>query len=139
MTAKEYFGQVWNIGKLIESDQRKIAELESQMQRIKSGDFAEKVQSSKTNKDILDTLIDKKNELIGKMLEEMNTLTDLQLQMFEVINSVPENNYKLVLRLRYIECMKWGEIGKAMNYTERRVKQLHGKALEAVVIPQSFH
>ena len=94
VTAKEYFGQVWNIGKLIESDQRKIAELESQMQRIKSGDFAEKVQSSKTNKDILDTLIDKKNELIGKMLEEMKERSEHKYDfLFDAALKKYDENY----------------------------------------------
>lgn len=45
---------------------------------------------------------------------------------------------KTVLRYRYVLGIKWEEIAVAMNYSFRRVTQLHGEALSKLKLPKRF-
>jgi RNA polymerase sigma factor FliA len=61
------------------------------------------------------------------ILEELS-LKELQSQLGQVIDELPEKE-RLVISLYYYEELTMKEIGKALDITESRVCQLHGKAL----------
>ena len=53
-----------------------------------------------------------------------------------VIAAVSDPNERLVLRYRYVHCMTWREIGKAMNADSRTIRRWHSNALLHVVVPE---
>jgi RNA polymerase sigma factor FliA len=61
------------------------------------------------------------------LLQELN-LKELQAALGKVIDELPEKE-RLVVTLYYYEELTMKEIGKALDITESRVCQLHGKAL----------
>ena len=54
------------------------------------------------------------------------------------INWIASDNEKDVLFYRYIKGFEWWEIAEKMNYTERWILKLHGKALVHLELPKEF-
>ena len=44
-------------------------------------------------------------------------------------------NERLLLKLRYVEMLKWDDVAKRMGYTRRYTVKMHLRALEHVKIP----
>lgn len=54
------------------------------------------------------------------------------------IDLVKSENEKDVLFYRYVKGMEWWEIADKMNYSERWILKLHGKALVHFELPKEF-
>ena len=52
----------------------------------------------------------------------------------ELISSVPDSVQREVLTRRYIIGQRWEEIAESMNYSLRRIYQLHGYALKNIAL-----
>ena len=50
------------------------------------------------------------------------------------INQLEDENERDVLFYRYIKGMSWWEVAKALDYSERRVYEIHGDALKKLNI-----
>ena len=67
---------------------------------------------------------------LQKELEtDINNLLDLKLKITYQINSIDNDDYKLLLMLRYLNFKTWEEIAVEMGYTYQWVHVLHGRAL----------
>lgn len=49
----------------------------------------------------------------------------------EFIDRIPDDRHREVLKLRYIDCLKWAQVSQRLSYEYRHVLRLHGEALEA--------
>ena len=58
-------------------------------------------------------------------LEQLNELE-------EKIDALDEYDHKAVLYFRYIYRLKWDEVAERMHWSERTVRRIHAKALEAL-------
>ena len=58
---------------------------------------------------------------------------DLGNEIKALINTVKEENLKLLLLYRYIDCKTWEQIAVNMDYTFQWVHHLHGVALEKII------
>ena len=56
----------------------------------------------------------------------------------ELISSVPDSVQREVLTRRYIIGQRWEEIAECMNYSRRRITQLHGIALKNISLNFPF-
>ena len=56
----------------------------------------------------------------------------------ELISSVPDPVQREVLTRRYIIGQRWEEIAECMNYSRRRITQLHGIALKNISLNFPF-
>lgn len=54
---------------------------------------------------------------------------DLAEEIQDVIEAVPDMEEQRLLRLRYINGMKWEEVADAMGYSVQHIFRLHGDAL----------
>lgn len=52
------------------------------------------------------------------------------------IEKIKSNNEQDVLFYRYIKGLDWWEIAEKMNYSERQIHRIHGKALAHLQIPK---
>ncbi|MBQ7296427.1 MAG: DUF1492 domain-containing protein [Clostridia bacterium] len=138
MTAQQYLSQARRLNAFIESDKRELERLWSQATGLSGADFSERVQGTPTDTGI-DGIIEKITELKNKINAELERCIALKNEIWDTINAVSNDDERLVLRLRYIEFMKFEKISVQMNYTERRVKQIHRQALNKIEIPQTFH
>lgn len=56
----------------------------------------------------------------------------------ELISSVPDSVQREVLTRRYIIGQRWEDIAECMNYSRRRITQLHGIALKNISLNFPF-
>ena len=82
---------------------------------------------------------DKIGQAVANIIERVKRVDELAVlysekytEIEQAIRSVDDDALEEVLELRYLQYMKWEEIAQRMNYTERRVLQLHGKALQKI-------
>ena len=64
-----------------------------------------------------------------RLLKKMNTARQ---KAEKIISSVPDQAQREVLTRRYIIGQRWEDIAECMNYSRRRVTQLHGIALKNI-------
>lgn len=72
--------------------------------------------------------------LIKERYDRIKTYKDIASR----IKKLKSENEKDVLFYRYISGLAWWEIAEKMNYTERWVLKIHGKALVHFELPKEF-
>lgn len=71
-------------------------------------------------------------ELDATINQRIDQLVDTKQEIIDVIAQVPDSRYRTLLTERYTAFKTWEQIAVDMNYTWRRVMQLHGEALVAL-------
>lgn len=137
MTTQQYLNQARRLNDFIESDKRELERLYNQAAGLSGINLSERVQGSAVNGSV-DGIIDKINELKCKINEELKNCIALKNEIWDVINAVINDDERLLLRLRYIEFMRWTDISLKMRYSERRTYEIHEQALKNVIIPGSM-
>ncbi len=136
MTAQQYLERASLCEYFIRSNEREIEKLIVQATGLSGKGFDERVQSSKRNVS-LDNILDKIAQLRKKIEQETEDYYTFKIEAWDIINAVENEDEKLVLRMRYIEGMKFKDISKEMHRAERGVYNIHKRALENIVIPES--
>lgn len=80
----------------------------------------------------LDAAVAKYVDACKEAEHELDNLADLRKEIIDTIDKVTDPKMHSVLWRRYISGLTWEQVAVSMNYTYRRVTQLHGKALNAV-------
>lgn len=62
---------------------------------------------------------------------EVDRLYSTKREILEVVLRLKDTRYQDVLMKRYVDIKSWEQTAVEMNYTYRRVTQLHGEALKA--------
>ena len=112
----------------IEELEDRLLELDTTLQRVTAVLTADKVQTTFEPDKWTDLIAEKVklqkkiNSKVQKSYEEMGYIEDM-------INCLPHRE-KLLMRYRYIDCMKWEEICVAMRYEWRQVHRIHAEILQ---------
>lgn len=128
MNVKQYLRQIWRLDNIINAKLDQVTELRSLAEKITSQprhDATQVVGGSDRISDIVSKIVDLETE-INKSIDE---LIDLKQEIMALIDSMPNDDYKLLLTLRYLNYKTWEEIAVEMNYTYRWIHVLHGRAL----------
>lgn len=131
MTPKEYLQQYRDAVRKAAAAQDHLDELRAMATRITPNYGGEGGGTHQTG--------DKLGAAVARILDAENRVSD-DLEMLEAtehevvktIKSVQDGTLSTLLYERYINGKTWEQIAVLMNYTYRRVTQLHGKALNAV-------
>ncbi len=75
---------------------------------------------------------DKYAALEGLIDEKVDALVDTQKEVVSAISLVEDGSLRTLLLLRYTSFLTWEQIAEEMNYSTRRIMQLHPAALAAV-------
>lgn len=134
MTAKEYLNQAYRLNELIQSHQKELEQLNDIATKITSG-LEERVSSGGIS-DKVGATVTKIVALQDKIKDEIDKLVDLKTEIHTVIEQVENKDERLLLRLRYIEYMRWEEISLRMTLSLRYVMKIHTEALGNVKIPE---
>ena len=62
---------------------------------------------------------------------EVDRLYSVKQEILEVVLRLGDTRYQDLLMKRYVDIKTWEQIAVEMNYTYRRITQLHGEALKA--------
>lgn len=76
----------------------------------------------------LDNILDKISSLEETQQSDIDSLITKKSKWIKEFKKLPIDE-SVVLELRYFEGLKWCEIAEELNYEERAVYNLHGKAL----------
>ena len=114
---------------------QKTAEIASNLAELKAE--AEALKDHEGQRVELDAAVAKYVDACKDAEKELDQLADLRKEIRSVIDSVEDARLHSLLWRRYISGMTWEQVAVSMNYTYRRVTQLHGDALKAIVIIMS--
>lgn len=74
-------------------------------------------------------------ELRESLMDKINQLAAVRIEIERAIGTVQDDTQRRLLRLRYIKGIGFNKIAEEMNYGERQIQRIHGKALLACKIP----
>jgi len=61
---------------------------------------------------------------------KLDELMDERARIEEYIESIDNATIRMILRLRYINGLKWDQIGREIGYTERQCRRIYKKFIE---------
>ena len=133
-----YLKNINYIQLMIESRQRCLEADEHNNSCVKAIDYA-KEQIKGGNQNSWESLIDKTDEhkryIIDKNLEYLN----LKLEVMKSIDQIKNIELRLLLQLRYVECLEWDKVEKIMDISSASTRaNKHSKALEKIYIKNLF-
>lgn len=136
MTVKQYLRQAYRLNELINSDLKELAQLKALSTSISSPNLSGMPPSG--TKNIEPSFVKCINKIVDleKIInDEIDKFVELKKEIREVINNVPDPDERLVLRLRYIEFLKWEAVASSMGLSLKQVHRIHASALMSVKIP----
>lgn len=133
MTAKEYLSEYQWASKEARSLLDSIETIQTRLESTAAKQLeAEGAQHSGSGRDIQSELIIRKVELEEMLLRKYKEILRKREQIEGVIEQVESGRERTLLRMRYIQCMKWEEICVAIGYEWTQTHSIHGKALKEV-------
>lgn len=129
MTLKEYLSQAFEVDKKMKTKARQIQKFRDMQMNISSKLVQDKVQTGSTP-DKFSKLSDNIMDLENNYIDDMNKLIETQRKIKKVVDGVQNITYHLILEERYVNLKDWGEVADDNGYSERRVYELHGEALQ---------
>ncbi len=110
--------------------ENRLLEIDTKLQKITNTLQPDKVQMSKDN-DKWTLLIQKRID-IQELINTEITAGYEEIEKIEKLISVLPEREKLLIRLRYIDCMRWENICVEMNYEWSWIHRLHGEILRTL-------
>ncbi len=129
MTSKEYLSQIRHIDMSLRTKERELFKLRQDVCCLQSMDFSKDRISGGIPMTFADKVA-KLNDIMAELNAEWDKLIALREDARIKIMAMPDATLRTVLIERYINVKRWEQIACEMNYTYRRVIQLHGEALK---------
>lgn len=130
MTKKE-FREIIYLDHLINSKRRLLDNLKSSRLQVKGmqikSDVVQVSKQGNKQEDLIIRILDLEKEItkdIDKLIREK--------QRAKTVIDRLDGPYKVVMTMRYLECMKWEEIAYRLDYSIQAVYKIHGQALKRV-------
>lgn len=131
MTAKEYLQQIYVCNRRMKRIQETREQLRIDMYSIGSpmGNMSsDRVQTS-TSGDKFGRMIARVDKLERDLVKEHGRMLALKDKIIRQIEAMDNEQQRSVLYNRYVLLHDWETIAEDMNYTTRRIYQIHGEAL----------
>ena len=130
MTKKE-FREIIYLDHLINSELRLLDSLKTNRLQVKGmqikSDVVQVSKQGNRQEDLIIKIIDLEKEIT----KDIDRLIDEKRKAKTVIDKL-DGSYRLVMSMRYLECMKWEEIAYRLGYSIQAVYKIHGQALKRV-------
>ena len=131
MTPKEYLQQAYKIDRKINLNLLKLQSMKDALHgRAVSYESDGSQHVSQGN--AIENAILRVMEYEEQIDTEIDKLTEKRQEIERVIASVPDDVQREILTRRYLGYQKWELIAVEMNYTLRRIFQIHGQALQYI-------
>ena len=127
MTAKAWLKRGWQLDREINSLLRTKEETRAWLMSVTASYSGEPVNGTRDPH-----RYDRLAELDEKIDRRIDQLVAVKQEIMDAIAQVEDSRYRTLLTERYMEFRTWEQIAVDMNYTWRRVMQLHGEALIAL-------
>lgn len=130
MTKKE-FREIIYLDHLINSKLRLLDNLKSSRLQVKGmqikSDVVQVSKQGNQQEDLIIRILDLEKEIT----KDIDSLIREKQRAKTVIDKL-DGPYKVVMTMRYLECMKWEEIAYRIGYSIQAVYKIHGQALKRV-------
>lgn len=130
MTKKE-FREIIYLDHLINSKLRLLDNLKSSRLQVKGmqikSDVVQVSKQGNQQEDLIIRILDLEKEIT----KDIDSLIREKQRAKTVIDKL-DGPYKVVMTMRYLECMKWEEIAYRLDYSIQAVYKIHGQALKRV-------
>ena len=130
MTKKE-FREIIYLDHLINSKIRLLDNLKFNRLQVKSMQIKNDVVQESRNGNRQEDLIIRIMDLEKEITKDIDSLICEKKKAKTVIDKL-DGPYRLVMSMRYLECMKWEEIAYRIGYSIQAVYKIHGQALKRV-------
>lgn len=129
MQAKQYLKKIKRLDSFVKAKQEELEEIRIRAESIGSIDYsADRIQTSpnpdKLANSIINLIMQEK-----KYDEAIQNLYALKAEAEERIECIPNEDYKLLLTLRYLRFKTFEEIAVEMGFTFQWIHELHKRAL----------
>lgn len=129
MKAKHYLRQVRRVDDLVRIKFEQIEILESIATKVTTDLTSEKVQNS-SEQDKMSNIVAKIIDLKNELANDIERLLTLQKEVRVEIDGIENQDYRLLLSLRYLSFRTWEEIAVEMGYSYQWIHIIHRKALQ---------
>lgn len=130
MTKKE-FKEIIYLDHLINSKIRLLDNLKFNRLQVKGMQIKSDVVQSSRDGNRQEDLIIKILDLEKEITKDIDNLICEKKKAKTVIDKL-DGPYKVIMSMRYLECMKWEEIAYRLDYSIQAVYKIHGQALKRV-------
>ena len=136
VTKKEFLNQYRNAEREIAIKLDEIVRLREMATKVTQVLTPDKVKGGMENRreESIAKIVDMEKE-IGASIDNLKKIRE---QVEYAINAISNANQRDVLRLRYLDGMKWEQIAVKLNYDYRWVLRLHGMALHEIAIESHY-
>ena len=124
----DILSEIKNIDKLIKTKLDRITRLRELATRTTPCYEVERVQTQSNDK--MAAIVAKITSIENEVIQELNRLLDLQLMAEDTINSINNNNHKIILTDYYLNNKTMEEIAEEMQYDDRHIYKIREKAIE---------
>ena len=107
--------------------QEELRRLEFEAHNLRGVQMGEKVQSGHCAN--LEEIVEKVEDYHAKVNKAYLELIEKRNRGEELISKEEDGVRRAVLRRRYIQCERWGDIAEKMNFAESNIYKIHGEAL----------
>lgn len=137
MQAKQYLKQAYRLNELIQCNKQELDDLHLLSNSIPGIDYSkDKVQNSSSGDAGFTNIVMKIIDLEKAINADIEKMLSLKLEIRTVINSVKDNEEKLLLNLRYLNFLSWDDVCSEMNVSMRTAHRIHSTALAHVKVPE---
>ncbi|MDL2324048.1 DUF1492 domain-containing protein [Ruminococcaceae bacterium OttesenSCG-928-A16] len=129
MTTKEYLRQARSLKVIIDGKTERIA----QLREIAAGTTSTVSDMPKGGgeQDKLGAIVATIADFAAEIAADTIPLVTIQRDIQRTINKIPNQKYRDVLELYYLNGWRWDKVAEQMHYSPQHIYRLHGIALSA--------
>ncbi len=135
MTVKNYLNRAYNLEKAVNNKLTELETLKAIATKV-SASFSDIPPSGTRNvhrhEDVMVKIIDLQNEISG----DVANLIDIKREIINIIKTVENVVYRMLLEERYLCYKSWEEIAIDLKYSVPHIYRLHRKALSIIKISE---
>ena len=138
MTVKEYLQQAYEINRKIRLDIQKLEAVRASLYG-RTVHYDPGMPSAGTRRNSIEIAIARVLEYEEQIDSEIDELTMKQQEIEQTIDII--SDYSVlheILTRRYLLFHSWKQIAQEMNYSERHIRRLHGRALRKLSLNVRF-
>ena len=130
MSAKQYFRQLKKLESRIKSDKQMAQCFREMAEGMSSPTISDMPKGENTDQSPMLTYLTKAWNLEESIKEKEMQLQRLRVLTFELIESIENEDYRMILARRYLQNDSFRVIARELFYSERWVYKLHCRALQ---------
>ena len=132
MTAKDYLLQALWLDQRINSKLEYLESLKRISMKVTTSFTHEKPNYKTIEKSRMEDTIVKIIDLENEINADIDQLIDLKKNIMRTIKVMEDINCQVLIEMRYLVGKSWEDIACDLNYNNRTVFKLHGKALKEI-------